>query len=54
VRINKNNLKTQLGKLVQITPGMTTQVEIETGKMSVLSYLTKPLVKTFTSSLTER
>ena len=54
VRIEKNHLKTQLGKQIDITPGMTTQIEIQTGKMTVLNYLLKPIVKTFTSALTER
>jgi adhesin transport system membrane fusion protein len=54
VRIEQNHLKTKVGKAIQITPGMTAQVEIETGKMTVLNYLIKPLVKTFTSSMTER
>jgi adhesin transport system membrane fusion protein len=54
VRINKNHLKTPAGKSIRITSGMTTQVEIETGKMSVLDYIAKPLIKTFNSSFTER
>lgn len=54
VRINENHLKTPAGKSIRITPGMTTQVEIETGKMSVLDYIAKPLIKTFNSSLSER
>jgi len=54
VRIDQNHLKTEQGQKIAIPPGMTTQIEIETGKMSVLNYLLKPLVKTFTSSLTER
>lgn len=54
VRIEQNHLKTQPGKQIDITPGMTTQVEIKTGKMTVLNYLLKPIVKTFTSALTER
>jgi membrane fusion protein, adhesin transport system len=54
VRINKNHMQTAAGKSIRITPGMTTQVEIETGKMSILNYITKPLVKTFHSAMTER
>lgn len=54
VRIDQNHLKTELGRKITVTPGMTTQIEIETGKMSVLNYLLKPLVKTFNSSMTER
>ncbi len=54
IRIDRNHLKTHLGKPIEITPGMTAQVEIATGKMSVLRYITKPLVKTVHAALTER
>lgn len=54
LRIDKNHLKSNRGQHINVTPGMTAQVEIETGKMTVLNYLTKPLVKTFTAAFTER
>jgi multidrug resistance efflux pump len=54
IRIDGNHLKTRAGKPIEITPGMTAQVEIATGQMSVLRYITKPLVKTVNASLTER
>lgn len=54
IRIDENHLKTQRGKLIDVSAGMTAQVEIKTGQMSVLSYMTKPLVKTFTSAFSER
>lgn len=41
-------------KPVTIQPGMTATVEISTGRHSVLSYLSKPLSKTLSESLTER
>jgi multidrug efflux pump subunit AcrA (membrane-fusion protein) len=42
------------GKTIAIQPGMTATVEIGTGKQTVLSYLTKPVTKTLSESLTER
>jgi multidrug resistance efflux pump len=42
------------GKKLEIQPGMTVQSEIRTGSMTVLSYVAKPIVKTFTSSFSER
>lgn len=44
----------QPGKPVVIQPGMTAMVDITTGSQSVLAYLTKPITKTFSESLTER
>jgi adhesin transport system membrane fusion protein len=45
---------TSIGKTVDIIPGMTTQVDIKTGKRSVLTYLLKPIVKTLDESFGER
>jgi len=39
---------------LEIEPGMTATVEIITGSHTVLSYLTKPITKTITSSMNER
>ncbi|WP_217364032.1 HlyD family type I secretion periplasmic adaptor subunit [Marinobacterium sp. xm-a-152] len=41
-------------KELEILPGMTAMVEIKTGTNTVLSYIIKPLVKTFSESLGER
>lgn len=41
-------------KELEIQPGMTANVEIITGKNTVLKYLLKPVIKTFQESLTER
>jgi len=41
-------------KELEILPGMTAMVEIKTGTNTVLSYITKPLVKTLSESLGER
>lgn len=42
------------GKRIELQPGMTTQVEIHTGSMSVLKYLSKPITKTISSAFSER
>ncbi len=42
------------GRRLPITPGMLCDVEILTGKKSVLSYLLKPVLKVSGSALTER
>lgn len=39
---------------LDIQPGMTSMVELKTGSKSVLSYLTKPIVKTLDESLGEK
>jgi adhesin transport system membrane fusion protein len=39
---------------IVIQPGMTGTVEINTGKKTVLHYLTKPITKTFSESMGER
>ncbi|MEI7432400.1 MAG: HlyD family efflux transporter periplasmic adaptor subunit, partial [Betaproteobacteria bacterium] len=44
----------QRGKIMEIQPGMTATVEIQTGSHSVLSYLIKPVTKTLSESLSER
>lgn len=42
------------GRRIDIQPGMTATVEIETGKHTVLSYLTKPVTKTLGEAMHER
>lgn len=41
-------------KKIEIQPGMTSQVEIRTGEMSALAYLSKPITKTFAEAFSER
>lgn len=53
VRCAKNYFLHQ-GKKFFISPGMTSQVDILTGKKSVMHYLLKPIVKTFSEALTEK
>ena len=50
VRTDKNNL----GDHLPIIPGMVAQVDILTGKKTVLSYLLKPVLKAKSYALTER
>lgn len=45
---------TDIGKVIEILPGMTAQIDIRTGERSVMEYLLKPLRKTFMESLGER
>ena len=39
---------------ITVTPGMTAMVEARTQKRTVMNYLTKPITKTLSASLTER
>jgi membrane fusion protein, adhesin transport system len=46
--------KPQLGERMPIIPGMTAEVDVLTGKKSVLSYLLKPVLKVQQNALRER
>ena len=46
--------KSQLGESMPIIPGMTAEVDVLTGKKSVLSYLLKPVLKVQQNALRER
>ena len=46
--------KAQLSETMPIIPGMTAQVDVLTGKKSVLSYLLKPVLKVQQNALRER
>lgn len=54
------HVKTQMmvqslsGRVLEILPGMTAQVDIRTGERSLLNYLLKPIRKTLSESLGER
>jgi adhesin transport system membrane fusion protein len=39
---------------IELQPGMAASVEIKTGENTVLNYLTKPISKNFSDSLSER
>jgi adhesin transport system membrane fusion protein len=45
---------TSTGKSLELISGMTAQIDILTGKRSVMSYLSSPLTKTFTTAFTEK
>jgi multidrug efflux pump subunit AcrA (membrane-fusion protein) len=42
------------GRKAKLQPGMTSQVQIKTGSRTILQYLTKPIFKTFSESMSER
>jgi multidrug efflux pump subunit AcrA (membrane-fusion protein) len=52
--LDKSKLYSKNGKLIEITPGMGAQVDIITGKRTVLHYIAKPVIKTLDESFTER
>jgi adhesin transport system membrane fusion protein len=54
ISIAEKDFKGNKSQEIEVRPGMTATVDIETGKRSVLSYLTKPLTKTFSESFGER
>ncbi len=53
VRTKENALKYR-GEMLPIIPGMTAQVDVLTGKKSVLDYLLKPILKAKQNALRER
>ncbi len=53
IRTQKNYLEYRGAKLA-ILPGMTAAVDINTGKKTVLSYISDPIVRVFNESLRER
>jgi adhesin transport system membrane fusion protein len=52
--LNASPIKTSVGKQIILIPGMTGQVDIKTGNRSVMTYLLKPIIKTFDKSFGER
>jgi len=54
VAIAEKDFKNERSKDIEIRPGMTASIDIQTGKRSVISYLTKPLTKTFNEAFGER
>ncbi len=49
-----NPVVTRTGKVLEILPGITAQVDIRTGDRTVMDFLLKPVRKTLTESLGER
>jgi len=54
VAIAEKDFNGAASQAIEVRPGMTATVDIQTGKRSILSYLTKPLTKTFSESFGER
>ena len=54
VETSGNPVKTRNGKILDILPGMTAQVDIRTGDRTVMHYILKPLRKTLTESMGEK
>ncbi|MDR3394551.1 MAG: HlyD family type I secretion periplasmic adaptor subunit [Parasulfuritortus sp.] len=52
--VQVHTLKSSLGKNLPLLPGMVAEVDIQTGKKSVLSYLLKPILRAHLHALTER
>lgn len=54
VRTNSSTLRSREGKELPIIPGMVAEVDVLTGKKTVLSYLLKPIIRTSGMALRER
>ncbi|MFA5501926.1 MAG: HlyD family efflux transporter periplasmic adaptor subunit [Sulfurovaceae bacterium] len=52
--LDETKLIAKNGKAIEVTPGMTTQVDIITGERTVWQYLTKPITKTLSEAFHER
>ena len=52
--VRVRTLKSSLGKSMPIIPGMVAEVDIMTGKKSILSYLLKPVTRAKSYAFTER
>lgn len=54
IELNQQQIMSKIGKEINLTPGMTAQIDIITGDRSVLTYLTKPIIKTFSEAFHEK
>jgi multidrug efflux pump subunit AcrA (membrane-fusion protein) len=54
IALGNTKLIAKNGKEIEVTPGMTTQVDIITGSRTVWAYLTKPVTKTMQESFGEK
>lgn len=52
--VRVRTLKSSLGENLPIIPGMVAEVDIMTGKKTLLSYLLKPILRAHARALTER
>ncbi|BBC73857.1 secretion protein [Altererythrobacter sp. B11] len=53
IRLKDEGIRSERGKTIKVSPGMTATVEVRTNKRSVLTYLTKPITKTLDEALGE-
>lgn len=54
IELDTKELITKNGKKIEISPGMTANIDIVTGERTVFDYLAKPIVKTMSESFQER
>lgn len=54
IELDTKELMAKNGKKIEISPGMTADVDIITGEKTVFDYLTKPITKTLSESFQER
>lgn len=54
IELTTKELMAKNGKTIEISPGMTAEVDIITGERTVFDYLTKPIIKTMSESFSER
>ena len=54
VNIQESSFKGKTADDIEVRPGMTATVDIKTGSRSILSFILKPITKTFTQSFGER
>ena len=52
--VRVRTLKSSLGKSMPIIPGMVAEVDIMTGRKSILAYLLKPVIRAKSHAFTER
>jgi adhesin transport system membrane fusion protein len=54
INVDKNSYINKISKRIEFRPGMTSTVDIKTGKRNVLAIIFKPLTKTLKESFVER
>ncbi|MBN2767843.1 MAG: HlyD family efflux transporter periplasmic adaptor subunit [Campylobacterales bacterium] len=54
IKLDTTELVSKSGKNIEVTPGMTTSVDIITGRRTVFEYIAKPIIKTASEAFHER
>ena len=54
IELDTKELNAKNGRKIEISPGMTSTIDIITGERTVFDYLAKPIVKTLSESFKER